>query len=179
MHSAPADRGGSGMHINFSFADRNGRNIIAPDGKLSYVANQAIAGLLAHHEGLAGLLAMTQNSYDRLTPGSMAGYWANWADDHRLVSVRSSSANPTTARLEHRTPDCATEDLDCLVNTRATRHVPSTLDEAMDALDADALLRTAVGEELCDAILYLKRDEHRRLVDKSVDEVRNFYLPFV
>ncbi|MEM6695962.1 MAG: glutamine synthetase family protein [Pseudomonadota bacterium] len=199
------DRGGSGLHVNFSFLDGQGGNVIGPDGVLSAVAQQAMAGLLHHHEGLAGLLAMTLNSYDRLGPASMAGYWANWADDHRLVTLRSTVASPRSARLEHRTADCATnpyiavaavlqaalqgvsgamalqaaEDLDGLESVRATRHTPSTLDKAMDALDADAPLRKAVGEALCDAILFLKRDEAKRLANKSVDEVRDFYLPFV
>ncbi|MEM6372129.1 MAG: glutamine synthetase family protein [Pseudomonadota bacterium] len=199
------DRGGSGLHINFSFEDDSGANVIAPDGTLSDIAQGCIAGLIHHHEGLAALLAMTVNSYDRLGPASMAGYWANWAEDHRLVTVRSCVTSPKSARLEHRMADCATnpylavtavlqaallgvangydapaaENLDGLENVRATRHVPSALDRALDALDADKPLRMAVGEELCDAVIFLKQDEWKRLKDKSVDEVRDFYLPFV
>ncbi len=30
-----------------------------------------------------------------------------------------------------------------------------------------------------DGLLYLKRDEFKRLLNKSVDEIRDFYLPFV
>ncbi|MEO0485701.1 MAG: glutamine synthetase family protein [Pseudomonadota bacterium] len=199
------DRGGSGLHINFSLADQAGGNVIAPDGSLSSIAQHAIAGMLVHHEGLAALLAPTVNSYDRLTPASMAGYWANWGDDNRLVSVRSSVASPRSARLEHRSADgaanpylavaavlhaarlgveaalpCpAAEDLDGIDHVRATRHVAPTLWRALDALDADATLRRAVGEGICDAQLYLKRDEAKRLDGKSVGEVRDFYLPFV
>ncbi|WP_299367957.1 glutamine synthetase family protein [uncultured Tateyamaria sp.] len=199
------DRGGSGLHINFSFEDAQGGNVIAPDGQLSDVARGCMAGLIHHHEGLAALLAMTVNSYDRLGPASMAGYWANWADDHRLVTTRSCVTSPRSARLEHRMADCATnpylavtavlqaallgvengydlpaaEDLDGLENVRATRHVPSALDKALDALDADAPLRAAVGDDLCNALIFLKQDEWKRLKDKSVDEVRDFYLPFV
>ncbi|MEL6451102.1 MAG: glutamine synthetase family protein [Pseudomonadota bacterium] len=199
------DRGGSGLHVNFSFADAQGANVIAPDGALSEVAKGCMAGLIHHHEGLAGLLATTVNSYDRLGPASMAGYWANWADDHRLVTTRSCVASPRSARLEHRMADCATnpylavtavlqaallgvdqayaldaaEDLDGLDNVRATRHVPSALDKALAALDADKPLRMAVGEALCDALIFLKQDEWKRLKDKSMDAVRDFYLPFV
>ncbi|MEM6898032.1 MAG: glutamine synthetase, partial [Pseudomonadota bacterium] len=71
------------------------------------------------------------------------------------------------------------EDLDGIDNVRATRHVPPTLLRALDALDADQALRMAVGEEICDALLFLKRDEAKRLSDKSVGEVRDYYLPFV
>ena len=67
------DRGGSGMHVNFSFADQSGANVIAPDGQLSATAKAAMAGLIKHHEGLAALLATTVNSYDRLGPRRWRG----------------------------------------------------------------------------------------------------------
>lgn len=199
------DRGGSGLHVNFSFSDEKGQNPIAPKGELTELAKQCMAGLIKHHEALAGLLAITVNSYDRLGPASMAGYWANWAEDHRLVTTRCSSTSPKSARLEHRMADCATnpyqavtavlqaaklgvegkmelqpaEDLDGLENVRETRHVPSALDKSLEALDQDKSLRMAVGELYCDALLYLKRDEFQRLEGKSVDEIRNYYLPFI
>ena len=199
------DRGGSGLHVNFSFTDNQGQNAIAPAGELSDLAKHCMAGLIHHHEGLAALLATTINSYDRLSSGSMAGYWANWAEDHRLVTTRCSTASPKSARLEHRMADCATnpyqavhsvlqaaklgfeqklklqpaEDLDGLENVRETRHVPGSLDKALDALDRDATLRDAVGDLYCNALIYLKRDEYSRLRGKNVDELRDFYLPFV
>ena len=71
------------------------------------------------------------------------------------------------------------EDLDGLENVRATRHVPPSLDRALEALDADKPLRMAVGEEICDALIFLKQDEFKRLSGRSVDEVRDVYLPFV
>jgi len=199
------ERGGSGLHVNFSFIDGAGDNVIAPSGALSPLAEGCIAGLLAHHEALSALLAVTINSYDRLTPASMSGYWANWAEDHRLVTIRSASSSPKSARLEHRTADGAAnpylavaavlqaallgvdgalpvpkpEDLDGLENVRATRHVPPTLARAVDALDKDKALRKAMGLELCDALIYLKRDEVKRLEGRSVSEVRDYYLPFL
>ncbi|MBT4566646.1 MAG: glutamine synthetase [Marinovum sp.] len=199
------DRGGSGLHVNFSLKDKDGNNAIAPTGGLSELAEHCVAGLIEHHPALAGMLATTVNSYDRLNPGGLAGYWANWAEDHRLVTTRTASKSPKSARLEHRMADCATgpyqavatvlqaarlgyvnklplqpaEDLDGWENVREKRHVPSGLDKSLDALDKDVELRKAIGELYCDALLYLKRDEFKRLVGKSVDEVRDFYLPFI
>ena len=199
------DRGGSGLHVNFSFVGKDNQNQIAPHGVLSDLGQHCIAGLIHHHEALAGLLAVTVNSYDRLAAGSMAGYWANWAKDHRLVATRCSTGSPKSARLEHRMADCATspyqavaavlqaarlgvagnmplqpaEDLDGLENVRERRHIPSGLDKSLEALDKDVMLRQAVGEAYCDGLLYLKRDEFKRLLNKSVDEIRDFYLPFV
>ena len=101
------DRGGSGMHVNFSFTDKKEKNVIAPDGDLSYLAKRCMAGLIHHHEGLAGLLANTVNSYDRLNPGAMSGYWANWGYDHRGVTVRIPHARGKGTRVEHRMADGA------------------------------------------------------------------------
>ena len=199
------DRGGSGLHVNFSFVGKDNQNQIAPNGVLSDLGQHCIAGLIYHHEALAGLLAVTVNSYDRLAAGSLAGYWANWAEDHRLVTTRCSTSSSKSARLEHRMADCATspyqavaavlqaarlgvagnmplqpaEDLDGLENVRERRHIPSGLDKSLEALDKDVMLRQAVGEAYCDGLLYLKRDEFKRLLNKSVDEIRDFYLPFV
>jgi glutamine synthetase len=199
------ERGGSGLHVNFSFNDKAGKNTISAGGKLSAMAEHCIAGMIAHHEGLAGLLATTVNSYDRLGPASLAGYWANWAEDHRLVTIRSSTKSESTARLEHRTGDCATnpyqavtavlqaaklglegklplqaaEDMDGLENTRETRHVPETLNKALDALEADKDLCAAVGSDYCEALIFLKRDEAERLAGKSPEEILDFYMPFV
>jgi len=199
------DRGGSGLHVNFSFSDQAGSNTIAPDGELSDMARHCIAGLIKHHESIAALLAPTVNSYDRLRAGSVSGYWANWAEDHRLVTTRSSTGSPKSARLEHRMADCASspyqaittvlqaaklgfenklklqaaEDLDGVEHVREKRHVPAGLDKALNALDKDVALRKAVGELYCDALLYMKRDEFKRLKGKNVDEIRDYYLPFV
>jgi len=199
------DRGGSGLHVNFSFADAEGNNAIAPDGALSELAQYSIAGLIHHHEALAALLATTVNSYDRLSSGSLSGYWANWAEDHRLVTTRSSTKSAKTARLEHRMADCATnpyqavtavlqaaklgvegklvlqpaEDLDGIEHVREKRHVPSGLDKSLIALDKDRVLCQAMGDLYCNAFMFLKRDEFKRLEGRSVDEVRDYYLPFV
>ncbi len=54
-----AEAGGSGMRINFSFGDKDGNNALD---------NGPIAGLMHHHRGLAGLLAPTANSYQRMQP---------------------------------------------------------------------------------------------------------------
>ena len=199
------ERGGSGLHVNFSFLDKSKINVIEQKGKLSEIANNCISGLIHHHEGLSALLASTVNSYDRLQPASMAGYWANWAGDHRMVTIRTSTRSSNSARIEHRTADGAgnpyivtssvlkasllgiknkyslpqAEDLDGMENVRATKHVPSSLSQALAALEKDTVLKSEIGESFCNAFIEIKKDEVSRLEDKSVDEVREFYLPFV
>ena len=199
------ERGGSGLHVNLSLTGNNKKNIIAEKGKLSAVAGHAIAGLVKHHEAMAAILAPTVNSYDRLAPASLAGYWANWAEDHRLVTTRTTTEPQNAARLEHRMADAAAnpylavatilnaaqlgvanklpltkpEDLDGIEDVRATRHAPSSLSRALDALEKDTELVQEVGGLLIEALLFLKRDETKRLDGLSKDEIRDFYIPFI
>ena len=167
--------------------------------------SQAVAGLVHHHEAMAGLLAPTVNSYDRLGPASMAGYWANWAEDHRLVTTRTSTESATSARLEHRMADSSAnpylavatvlqaamlgvkaglslpkaEDLDGLENIRATRRAPASLTRALDALEKNRLLTDAIGSLLIEAHLVMKRDEVKRLAGRSKEDIRDYYIPFI
>ena len=199
------ERGGSGLHVNFSFTDQDGANVIAPGGELSDLATHCIGGLLRHHESMAALLAPTVNSYARLTPASLSGYWANWGEDHRLTTIRSSSKSPKSARLEHRMSDgganpyiaVATvleaarlgvvdklapgkpEDLDGIEHVRAERHTPPTLTRALDSLEKDRRLIEALNPLLVEAFLVLKRDEAKRLKNGHIDQIRDFYLPFI
>lgn len=106
------EAGGNGMHINFSFTDKNGKNALGDGEKggpdhLNDLARGCLAGLLHHHKGLAGLIAPTANSYARLQPGSLSGHWQNWGGDHRNVTTRISSEGGAKARLEHRMADAS------------------------------------------------------------------------
>src|SRR5262249_25691322 len=52
-----SDRGGSGLHVNLSLSRPDGRNAFddpAADHGLADLARQCVAGLLDHHEALAG-----------------------------------------------------------------------------------------------------------------------------
>ena len=199
------ERGGSGFHVNMSLRNSSGKNIISESGKLSETSRYFMAGLMNHHESLSSFLAPTVNSYERLAPASMAGYWANWAEDHRLVTLRTSTKSEKSARLEHRTGDCSCnpylavtallqagilgienkyplqdpEDLDGLENVRAKRHVPSNLLNALDTLEKDTKLCGRVGDLISKAHIFLKRDEAKRLDGKTLDEIRDYYLPFI
>lgn len=57
-----AGKNGSGMHLNFSLVDANGNNAhigTSSDDGISALARQCVAGIVAQHEGLTGLLAPT------------------------------------------------------------------------------------------------------------------------
>ncbi len=104
--------GGSGMHINFSFADADGNNALSSGEKggpdhLNDLSRGCLAGLVHHHKGLAALTAPTAGSYLRLQPAALSGYWKNWGGDHRAVTTRVSSEGGAKARLEHRMADAS------------------------------------------------------------------------
>ena len=183
---------GSGLHVNMSLVPVSGganalHDPAKPEG-LSSLARQAIGGLLQHHEAVAGLSAPLINSYKRLMPGLIAGYWANWGLDNRFSTYRIPAERGAATRIENRVP-CATAspylaaaatlnaallgvvdgvdcgdpqvgDADAAPNT--DRHTPHTLAEALDAVEADTVLAEAMGPELVTAYLALRRHEVAR-----------------
>jgi glutamine synthetase len=202
------DRGGSGLHLNVSFADGEGHNAIndptATDG-LSVLARRSVAGMLAHHRALAGVCAPTVNAYKRLRPASLSGYWANWGYDHRGATVRVPPERAGAARLEHRLSDGAApvhvamaavlqaarlgvvhqlelgppEGGNGLDTIEATVSTPDNLGAALDALEADTELCEALGADLIAQHLAVKRTEWTRYCGATTDWELQEYLPFL
>jgi len=203
-----ADKSGSGLHFNISFRDSTGANVFADDvasGALSPTMRGCIGGMLHHHEALAAILAPTTNSYARLQPASLSGYWANWGIDHRSVTVRVSAETGPAARIEHRMADCAAspyvaiaallqaaldgvehgrdpgapETDDGLETINTDRHTPHDLGAALNALEADAVLNEALGADLIGNYVAIKREELRILADRDAAAQIDYYLPYI
>jgi glutamine synthetase len=201
-------RGGSGLHVNLSFDDRDGRNTLQDpdtDDGLSAMARSVMAGMLHHHVGMTALLAPTVNAYKRLQPGSMCGYWANWGYDHRGVTVRVPPARGQGTRLEHRVGDGSVtphqaiaailsasllgyekgyelepaETLDCIERASTDVTTPASLREALDALEADTDLVETFGAAYVDGFLTVKRAEWDRYQRFTTDWEMTEYLPFL
>jgi len=202
------NKGGSGLHVNFSFLDRNGRNAIAEPGapgQITDLTRACIAGLMHHHRAMAGLIAPTVNSYERLKPASLSGYWRNWAIDHRGVTTRLSAEGGKRARIEHRMGDGAAnpytlvatvlqaarlglagkyplppaETGDCIERHDAQDGVPEDLAAALQALAADDKLVSAVGKTLVENHIFVKENELRRTAALEGDALRDFYIYYV
>lgn len=205
-----AEAGGSGMHINFSFTDKSGKNALSSGDKggpdhMNDLARSCLAGLLEHHKGLAGLIAPTANSYQRLQPGSLSGFWKNWGGDHRNVTTRISSEGGVKARLEHRMADASSnpytataavlqasllglengyslppmETGDGFEKTDAKVSTAMDLKGATADLKADTALCNAVGDMLCANHVYMKEQEVKKTRDLEGDALRDFYVHFV
>jgi glutamine synthetase len=201
-------KGGSGTHVNFSFLDRKNQNAIGDPGdagKMTKLAKGCVAGLMRHHRGMSGLVAPIVNSYDRLKPASMSGYWCNWGGDHRGVTTRVSAETGAKARIEHRMGDGAAnpyvlvatvlqaarlgfvneydlpprETGDCFEHSTATSAAPDNLAEAMDELEKDAELCKSVGQLLCDNHIFMKRAEVEKTAKLEGEALRDWYINYV
>lgn len=180
---------GSGLHINFSVVPLNGvGNAFDEPGSdygLSALARRSLGGLIAHHEGIAALSAPLVNSYKRLSPGILAGYWANWGLDNRVSTYRIPFERGAATRIENRMP-CGTanpylaaaamleaarlgveQKLDCGApqvgdgdsEPNTDRHTPHSLAEAIAALQADEQLCAAINPDLIRAYVALRQHE--------------------
>jgi glutamine synthetase len=151
------------------------------------------------------LLAPSTNSYQRLQPASLSGFWKNWAVDHRGVTVRLSAESGPGARIEHRMGDAAAnpythtaavlqaarlgvvnayalqpfETGDCLENKDATQSVAENLAGALDALETDTALTQALGEGLVANHVGIKRHEIERTAGLEGDALRDHYIRFI
>ncbi|MBL9046379.1 MAG: glutamine synthetase [Tabrizicola sp.] len=169
------------------------------------LAKGCVAGWLHHHKGLAGILAPTVGSYLRLQPASMSGYWCNWGGDHRGVTVRVSEEGGAKTRLEHRMADAscnpytalaallqaallgvekgyslpAPEAGDGFDRTDAGYGVAASLSEAMDDLEADTVLSAALGKELVEHQVFMKRIEVDKTAVLEGDALRDYYIWYI
>ena len=218
-----SDRGGNGLHVNLSLADQAGRQGGEDDGRttgkeggnafadparedgLSDLARRCVAGLVHHHRSMSALLAPTVNSYRRLRPASLAGYWANWGYDHRGVAVRIPGERGPATRIEHRLGDGAAnpyvaaatvlqaarlgveneyplppaETGDGLETVDTEVCVPEGLGAALDALEQDEALVSAVGELLVSNFIGIKRKEWDDWLGATTDWELAQYLNFI
>ena len=169
------------------------------------LARGCVAGWMRHHKGLAGILAPTVGSYLRLQPASMSGYWCNWGGDHRGVTVRVSEEGGAKTRLEHRMADAScnpytalaallqaarlgmenayplpeAEAGDCFDRIDAGFGVAASLAEAMDDLAADTALCAALGPEIAEHHIFMKRIEVDKTAGLEGAALRDYYIWYV
>jgi glutamine synthetase len=183
------DQGGSGFHLHVS-ADRDDYNAFADDGDgVSAELRRFLAGVLAHAPAAMAFLNPTINAYRRLVPDSLAPTCGNWGWDNRTTLVRVPPERARAARVEVRVGDGSAnpylataavlfaglhglrdelplpEPIDgdgYALGPGAGDPLPQTLDAALDALEADDYLCGAMGPEIVDTFLALKRFEIER-----------------
>jgi glutamine synthetase len=190
------DEGGSGFHLHFSFNDDKGVNLMGmPDGELSDLCRNALAGVLKHANAIAAFTNPTVNAYKRLGPDTMAPYRNTWGYDNRSAMIRVPPERGQGTRLELRIGDGSANSyiaiavvlaaaLDGIKNklqapepvvgwsytdTENGSVLPMTLTEALDALEADTELQNHLSPKFIRAFVAMKRDEQKRY-EESVED---------
>jgi glutamine synthetase len=155
----------------------------------------AIGGVLTHLRALTAITAPTVNSYRRFAD---AGFWApifaDWGFQNRTTALRVSAPG----RFEYRSVDSAVNPYlsmagllvamrdglnqsidpgppeegniyEAIEAGKEVDRIPSTLGEALDALEADQVVRSALPGEIYDVFTQYKRDEWERFIGTVTD----------
>lgn len=165
---------GSGMHLNFTLLDADGRNVFVnteDERGLSDTAYFFINGLLSHMQGLSLLTNPLVNSYKRLVPGYDAPVYLAWsARANRSTLLRIPAVRGEDTRIELRNPDSAMNPYlalaGCLAagldGIRKQKQPPLPVEENL--FDMEPHKRAALGveslpETLGEAIHAFEKDE--------------------
>jgi glutamine synthetase len=186
------DQGGSGTHLHVSLNrdQRNAFDAPAEENGVSAELRAFTAGVLAHAAGLMALLNPTVNAYRRIQPDSLAPTHANWGWDNRGTFIRIPRERGAATRIEIRVADGATNPylaIAAMLSAGAHglreglrpppplhgdayradhetigRPLPLSLDAALEALESDKVLCRALGPEIVETFLAVKRFEIAR-----------------
>jgi glutamine synthetase len=195
----------NGCHHNISLW-RGERNEFLPRGKdkqkPSQIGLYAIGGILEHLGALTAVTASTVNSYRRLwDTGFWAPVFADWGYQNRTTALRVSAPG----RFEYRSVDSAVnpylsmaalikamEDgierklnpgppeerniYEAMEAGKKVKKIPMTFGDALDALEADEVVRSAMPGEMYNVFMHYKRDEWERFCATVTDWDVNEYL---
>jgi glutamine synthetase len=154
----------------------------------SALGRHAIGGIIAHLPALTAIGASTVNSYRRLMDqGLWAPVYADWGFQNRTCGIRVSAPG----RVEYRSVDsmvnpylmaaallAAMDDgirrrldpgepeerniYEAMEAGKQVKRLPRNLGEALDALEGDAVVRSAMPGDLLRVFMEYKRDEWDR-----------------
>jgi glutamine synthetase len=182
----------SGWHLHQSVTDvQTGKNLFMPKAAgepLSPLGRSFLGGLIEHAVPATVFATPTVNGYRRFRPNSLAPDRSGWGIDHRgaMIRVLGGAGDPGT-RLENRTGEPAANPyLYFLSQVVAGRDgiehgrdpgppdlapyaadrpmLPTTLMDALDALEGSALFRRELGDIFFDYFLKIKRNEAGRFL---------------
>jgi glutamine synthetase len=195
----------NGCHHNISLW-RGDVNTFMPEGadqrKPSPIGLWAIGGIMKHLGALTAVTASTVNSYRRLwDTGFWAPVFADWGFQNRTTALRVSAPG----RFEYRSVDSAVnpylsqaalikamEDgivnqidpgepeerniYDALLAGKQVKKIPMTFGDALDQLEADEVIKSALPDEMYKVFMHYKRDEWERYCATVSDWDREEYL---
>jgi glutamine synthetase len=178
----------SGWHLHASLLDETGANLFAAESEtLSPTGRSYVAGQLEHAHAMSLFATPTINGYRRFRPYSFAPDRVAWAVENRgaLIRVQGGPGDSGT-HLENRLGEPAANPylylaadiaagLDGLERklvppapvtadpySNEAPALPTSIAEAIGALDGDALYRAQFGSGFVDYFLMMKRAELAR-----------------
>lgn len=183
-----ADQSASGCHFHHGLVDlASGRNAFArADGppELTDLGRWWLGGLIAHAAALTALASPTVNCAKRYKLYSFAPTNATWGTENRTVGFRMKGLGGSSAHIENRLPGAASNPYLVMAATLAAgmdgmrsriepppavegiaygmenvQNLPTRLEWALDALEHDGALRSALGEEFVKLFVAVKRHE--------------------
>jgi glutamine synthetase len=193
------DQGGSGTHLHISLERDGANAFDDPGSEhgLSPALRQFTAGVLEHAPALMAFLNPTVNAYRRILPDSLAPTHVNWGLDNRTTFVRIPPERGAGSRIEIRVGDGTANpyltiaatlfagidglrrelelgpplegDTYTLPEEEQGAPLPMSLAASLDALEADEVIRGAVGPEIVDTFLTMKRFEVERYRQHTSD----------
>jgi glutamine synthetase len=178
----------SGWHLHESLISQHGGNAFSSDdGPLSGEGRQFVAGLIEHATPMTVFAAPTVNGYKRFRPYSFAPDRICWAVENRGALIRvQGSAGDGNSHVENRMGEPAANPyLYMAANIAAGMDgmrraleppppveadpyaaeapmLPTSLADAVGALDKDDFFRSAFGDTMIDYLVQMKRAELAR-----------------
>jgi len=187
---AISERSFSGaMHLNESLWSGEKNAFYDPEiHGLSAIGRHWAAGLIKHAAALSALLVPTVNCYRRCY-SRVEPIRAECGLENRGSMLRVVASSPRTTHIQNRLPSSAANPyvvmaatvaagIDGLVNClelpiETEETMPSSLSEALTALEADKVLSDALGEEFIRWFLKLKREVEIAKVSKAKEDGRD------
>ena len=193
---ADPDGVGNGVHVHMSLVDPEGLPVFYdPDrpGRLSTTAARFAAGILEHLPALCALTAPSVVSYLRLGPHHWSAGFGSISERDREATIRipplvelDGSDPARQFNLEFRAADAAAcphlvqgdpSELDEEERRRlGIRQLPGSLEEALGALESDAVVSSWFSKDLLDCYLSVKRTEISLLDGAEPKEACERYL---
>jgi glutamine synthetase len=197
MTKPDAINAASGCHFNQSLWQGDRNAFVDPDREhgLSDVALHYLAGQLAHAPALLALLAPTINCWKRYKPDSFAPANITWGIDNRTTAIRAKVFRDERTYIENRLGSGASNPYLVMAAVLAAgidgiKHkleppaprwgladrledvpqLPTRLDDALDALEQDTVIRDALGAEFIKLFVAIKRHE----IAKARDAIANY-----
>jgi glutamine synthetase len=196
-----ADQSANGCHFHHSLIDvKRDRNALNGGNAdtFSDVGRWWLGGQIAHARALTALVSPTVNCAKRYRLWSFAPTNATWGNENRSVGFRLKGLGSNSAHIENRMPGGGSNPylvmsgvlaagLDGLRNKieppaetkgiayglQGVTDLPTRLDQALDAFEADSTLRGSLGDEFVKLFVAVKRHE----INKARSAIPYFDAP--